>query len=53
VIRDRWLGPSSPRRCRRFPLNRLSIGCAAIGTLSFAGDAWESIGKALNIYDPI
>ena len=28
------------------------IGCAAIGILSFAGDAWDAIGKALNIYNP-
>ena len=28
------------------------IGCAAIGVLAFAGDAWDSIGKALNFYNP-
>lgn len=28
------------------------IGCAAIGLLAFAGDAWDAIGKALNIYNP-
>jgi hypothetical protein len=28
------------------------IGCAAMGILAFAGDAWEAIGKALNFYNP-
>ena len=28
------------------------IGCAALGILSFAGDAWDGIGKALNWYNP-
>jgi hypothetical protein len=28
------------------------IGCAALGVLSFAGDAWDGIGKALNWYNP-
>jgi hypothetical protein len=29
------------------------IGCAAMGILAFAGDAWDGIGKALNIYNPV
>jgi hypothetical protein len=28
------------------------IGCAAIGVLAFAGDAWDAINKALNFYKP-
>jgi hypothetical protein len=28
------------------------IGCAALGILSFAGDAWSAIGGALNFYNP-
>ena len=28
------------------------IGCAAIGILAFWGDASDSMGKALNIYNP-
>jgi hypothetical protein len=28
------------------------IGCAAMGILAFAGDASDSIGKALNFYNP-
>jgi hypothetical protein len=28
------------------------IGCAAMGILAFAGDAWDGIGKALNWYNP-
>jgi hypothetical protein len=28
------------------------IGCAAMGILAFAGDAWDSINKALNFYNP-
>jgi hypothetical protein len=28
------------------------IGCAAMGILAFAGDAWDGIGKALNFYNP-
>jgi hypothetical protein len=28
------------------------IGCAAMGVLAFAGDAWDGIGKALNFYNP-
>ena len=28
------------------------IGCAAVGILSFAGDASESIGRFLNFYNP-
>ena len=28
------------------------IGCAAIGVLSFAGDASDAIGKLLNFYNP-
>ena len=28
------------------------IGCAAIGVLAFWGDASDSMGKALNIYNP-
>jgi hypothetical protein len=28
------------------------IGCAALGILAFAGDASDSIGKALNFYNP-
>ena len=28
------------------------IGCAALGILAFAGDASETIGKALNFYNP-
>ncbi len=29
------------------------IGCAALGILSFAGDASDAIGKALNVYNPV
>jgi hypothetical protein len=29
------------------------IGCAALGILSFAGDASDAIGKALNFYNPV
>jgi len=29
------------------------IGCAAVGILAFAGDASETIGKALNFYNPV
>lgn len=29
------------------------IGCAAIGVLALAGDASQSIGKALNFYNPV
>ena len=28
------------------------IGCAAVGILSFAGDASDAIGKKLNFYNP-
>ena len=28
------------------------IGCAAVGILSFAGDASDAIGRLLNIYNP-
>jgi hypothetical protein len=28
------------------------IGCGALGVLAFAGDASDSIGRALNIYNP-
>ena len=28
------------------------IGCGAVGVLSFAGDASDSIGRMLNIYNP-
>jgi hypothetical protein len=28
------------------------IGCAAVGLLSFAGDASSAIGKLLNVYNP-
>jgi hypothetical protein len=28
------------------------IGCAAVGILSFAGDASNAIGRLLNIYNP-
>lgn len=28
------------------------IGCAMLGILAFAGDASDSIGKALNFYSP-
>ena len=28
------------------------IGCAAIGVLAFWGDASDSMGKALNLYNP-
>ena len=28
------------------------IGCAAIGVLAFAGDAWDGIHNALHIYNP-
>ena len=28
------------------------IGCAAVGVLSFAGDASDAIGRLLNIYNP-
>jgi hypothetical protein len=29
------------------------IGCAAMGVFAFAGDAWEGIGKAMNVYNPV
>ena len=28
------------------------IGCAALGILAFAGDASDTIGRLLNIYNP-
>jgi len=28
------------------------IGCAAVGILAFAGDAFDAIGKMLNFYNP-
>jgi hypothetical protein len=28
------------------------IGCAAVGILSFAGDASDAVGRLLNIYNP-
>jgi len=45
-------GESIPNGAGGAAILGAGIGCAAIGILSFAGDAWDGIGKALNIYNP-